>query len=274
MRYAHSKGHLITWQVFESAIKSGHLPLLDWIHKNRTWDRETINDHTITESLTEDVIDWLYANGYQCTPYIIGSLITADKSSTKLISLLAKFHQYIPDRSIVCCYYAIDVDNWQLLFWLKSQGYPWDQTLYDHAVTENNLPMLMKLREHGCPLSPNLCERASDVSLEILEWVHNQGIALMGPEYDHAIISSNINMIQYLHQNGCPWSPEYFCTALHTNIDILNYLYDHEFVWNKELLCISVNTTVMFDRYITDEIKIWLVQHGYLETSDITSFQN
>lgn len=268
LQYAHGQGHRIDFNILEAAIFQGALPICDWVDQNKTPDNNVMV-RISNETSTPELIDWIYAHGYRLSSDTIRCVVH-HVYEEKVISLIQKLQQYIPERQVEVCRAAISVNDWNLLLWLKEQGYPWNKELCRAAVEGDNLEILIKLREHGCPWNEDVAVYAvMNENLRVLRWIHQQGVPFRAKEYEQAILAEDLDALRYLHENGCPWKLKYFCDALHTNTSILDFLDQEGFAWDKESLRQEVKRKNEEGMGITDEVKSWLVTHGYLESSEI-----
>lgn len=55
----------------------------------------------------------------------------------------------------------------------------------------------------GCPWDASCA--ASACNLEVLKYLHENGCPWNWEAYEYAAAYGNVDMIEYLHDNGCPW---------------------------------------------------------------------
>ena len=83
--------------------------------------------------------------------------------------------------------------------------------------------------------------------LEIMEWAHRQGYALVWSDIDIAVVIcgraakyGHLNVLQWLRENGCPWSITYYDAAARGgHLSCLQWLRENGCPWNVDTACFS-----------------------------------
>ena len=125
----------------------------------------------------------------------------------------------------------------------QSDQYDSDRSIID-VMIENDHVNLVAWMEPYCRLFTlnivrKYCKKAAESgSFESLKYIHTYySLNISSCEYimDDAVDGGNLNLIKYLHDNGCDWD-EKTCTyaAFNNNLDILKYLHENECPWNEK----------------------------------------
>lgn len=99
---------------------------------------------------------------------------------------------------------------------LRDQGCPWPRDTMAIAAGHNLPGTMEKLNERGCPWGQDVMKRAIRYGhLECVKYAHRAG----WPMYEDALIlavrdSYGIDIVRYLHANGCPWTSRVCATMV------------------------------------------------------------
>lgn len=159
---------------------------------------------------------------------------------------------------------AAETDNIEGLILLLKSGCPWWELTTTKLAMENNVKMLQFVHENGCPWHPFTAEEAAlSGSLECLQYAHKYGVPIPRntceillsrciktttrgyfecfkyahqhddcalPRYYtyYAARDGQLELLKYLHEQGCEWDPLAEQAAEENNhYDCLEYITTH-----------------------------------------------
>jgi hypothetical protein len=140
--------------------------------------------------------------------------------------------------------------------------------LYDSvemAIKYNNVTVLQYCHlELNYEIRPYNCQQASfDGSLDILRYLIKNGIRLKSSCYSAPCILGNLEMLAFLHENGCKFGKSFKygvqysdeACIIQPKLDVVKFLCENGCPFNREILC-----------YVRDnEIREYLVSKEFLE---------
>jgi hypothetical protein len=188
-------------------------------------------------------------------------------------------------------HYAARSGSVSMLNWLKAQSWcPFDDYTCDGAAIGGHLAILQQLRSDGCEwdVESIACYAACSGSIELVEWLRQQGIAInaevlawaagsghialcehlrsRGCDWDadacnEAASYGDVNMLRWLRERGCPCNAGEVCisAARHNFTDILDYLIEQGEQLSAEVLTNTLNCAGTHNQLRAAQ---WLRQHG------------
>lgn len=144
----------------------------------------------------------LRINGYNWDESTIASAAKAGKFET--VKWLHK--KCCPSDCLVCLYTARNADL-QMLQWLKTNNFGWNQFAAAEAARNGDIGMLTWLKENGCPMEEAVGDAAaSSGHIKILEWLEENNLPWGdGFACEEAAANGQIETLKWLRENGCPW---------------------------------------------------------------------
>ena len=95
----------------------------------------------------------------------------------------------------------------EILKWLKSEGFPWDERACKRAAQHGHFEILKWLRSEGCPWDASACSRAAAGGhLEVLRWLRSEGCPWDRWTWYNAAASTR----EWLEENGFPQNLRHF----------------------------------------------------------------
>jgi hypothetical protein len=209
----------------ESAAAGGHIKILEWLSKKGCiFDDETMESAIGNGNIK--VIHWLREKG--CS-WDIGCFILAAKLGR--IDILNYIHQSGTSLNEIDIIFRASLEGHsKTVFWLRSIGCDWDESVCEAAATGNHLELLKSLRSNGCPWSEETLDMAvSENNFELAKWAFENGCPLSDSIITFAISSNNLELIKWLISIGSQWDEETSEMAASLGyIDILHYLIQNE----------------------------------------------
>jgi len=162
------------------AAYNGHLEVLKYLRTEFNGSICSWNEHTFSSAATTgriDVLEWLYEN--KC-PY----------------------HKW-------SCVNAIRYNRFDSLKWLREHGCKWDGETVKAAAEYGHVEILKYLRtkfnEDGLYFDANRCMRLAIIGnhLNILKYLRAEGYELSTDLLDTVTDYTHVDIIEWLHENGC-----------------------------------------------------------------------
>ena len=145
-----------------------------------------------------------------------------------------------------------------ILQWLKSQGYEWNQWTLSEAAKHGHFEIVIYLYENGCQWNfGTLPYAAAGGHFEIILYLHEKGCPLDSWTFANAVVNGNLEILHWLHDRNCP-TDSTACehAAKNGRLDILKWLrLEVNCPWN-EGACIEAVQNKHF------EILKWLHDNG------------
>lgn len=135
------------------------------------------------------------------------------------------------------CIQAAKVDDVETLTYLREQGYPWDTSITNAAITHGNIKCLKYCYTMGCPLSANSMQLAAATStVLVMELLNTFGLTYPDSVY---LDCSCLAVVQHLRAVGCEWQAkncEVF--AQQGKLDCLAYAHSDGSPWDANV-CVA-----------------------------------
>src|SRR5690606_2355299 len=78
---------------------------------------------------------------------------------------------------------------------------------------------------------------AENGHLEMLQYLHENGCPWDREAFSNAVKNGHLQVVQYLHENGCPWDDKVSDFAVEEgHLQVLQYLHDNGFPWSEDLI--------------------------------------
>lgn len=235
LEYGIEKGFFCNQDSFHLAAFNGHLECLVILHRNgcdlniRTFDRAIEADQleclkfllTIKDfdSLIERSIEY---GSIKCFKYFL--------STRKETVSLLEFEN------------IIEYERINFLSYLLDEGYEINHDGYSvtMAVTHDSYRCMVWLHEHGCTLTlESSSEAAVKEDVKYLKYLHEHGCY-----WDETTLIEDVSLdcLEYAHENGCPINNNVIISAIKDRrIDCLDYLLGSGFPITEELFLEAVH---------------------------------
>jgi hypothetical protein len=155
-----------------SAACGGHINIIKWLMKN--WDciidEETCEDAIMWGQL--DTLKWLIEQ--KCPMNPDGCYLQAGRDNKYDIIEWLKDNGY--KMSSHACAGAANSGHLDMLIWLKQNGFPWDEHVCEMAARNAKLDILKWLRQNGCPWNADTCAwSANNGHFDVFKWAVENG---------------------------------------------------------------------------------------------------
>ena len=155
-----------------------------------------------------------------------------------------------------------------ILKWAHGNGCPWDKNASTEAARHGHLEVLQWLRANGCPWTLSMCMSVAEEGehLETATWV-SENACWNGKRTDESAAEGtnmcawaaqhgNLEMLQSLHANGCPWD-ERTCEAAAAggHLELLQWARANGCPWDE-----STCSSVAYKGHL--EVLQWLRANG------------
>jgi hypothetical protein len=139
----------------------------------------------------------------------------------------------------------------EVLQWLKTEGHPLDKDTFIAAIRGGQLPVLEWSIEQGYRhiFDGSFCKIAAEEgNLEILQWLRSQGCPWWygrfnnATEMGHAAVrGKNINLLRWVIEQGCPWDEQHACERAFGSghFDSVVWMHDNEIAPDENLYMIA-----------------------------------
>ena len=135
-----------------------------------------------------------------------------------------------------CMYAAISLDRIHiLLFFVKTKGYAFNQTMCAVAACDGELEMLKFLRANKCPWDEETCSLAAlEGHLDVLKWAFENGCPWDERVCKNAAKYGHLECLRYAHENGCEWNKNTCAKAAENGqLECLVYAHENGCEWDK-----------------------------------------
>ena len=208
-------------EISESAAAGGHIKVLEWLYEKGCVFDEEIIQAAIENGKLEAII-WLREKG---CPWDVGCFVAAaDLGKIDILNFI--YNSGVSLNNIQIIEGASLMGESDTVFWLRSIGCDWDESITRAAAKENHLELLKSLRTNGCPWDEETLDIAvSENNFELSKWAFENGCPLSDSIIIFAISSNNLELIKWLRSIGGQWDEETTEMAASMGyIDILYYL--------------------------------------------------
>ena len=144
---------------------------------------------------------------------------------------------------------------WGFLTELEGQsgicGAPSGEDICHCAVQGNQIETLIWARQHGCPWEPPsstrkpwdptcCCIAAWKGHLDMLKYLHENGCPWNKWTCRRAAWKGHLDALKYLHENGCPWDKWTSARAAqYGNLGVLKYLHENGCPWGEGICLVA-----------------------------------
>ena len=228
---------------YENAARFGHLPLLQWTHKNDNlvFTLENI-DKTITQSKFPLVCEKASEGGY--------------------VHILEWIHDNITDYKLTveCVYWAAQNGHLNVLQWLRNHNQELSIKACDLAAENGHLEIVIWFVENDChPDSNNFCEIAYNGHLHVLKWLYEKNYDIVEDVGSSAASGGHLHILKWLREINYNFTFE-ICedAAEEGHLHILKWLYEIGCLVDIDnMLCVR---TLKYNHFETLQ---WLMENGY-----------
>ncbi|GFH46249.1 hypothetical protein CTEN210_02723 [Chaetoceros tenuissimus] len=184
----------------ECAIESGNVEVLKWLQKvggyeinsNGIDDDECYVLSYAIESKSTEMIRYCLDLGYNnLNAYDIDYAIKRSKS----VKVFRFMHELGYEFEGMTRYYSSNeiVDYFEIIKFLRSISYPWDDDIINDIVEYGSLEMIQYAHEDGCPWTPHgeeyLCLfRSNSLSVDKLDYLINNGCTFDYEKSSHLVL--------------------------------------------------------------------------------------
>ncbi len=205
IKWADEIGIKCTMNNYYSAAHYGHLHILEWLFQRyeNNIDIYQICRHAGLNGRF-NVIDWIYKQGWICNEIEMIDFVVFG-GNLDIVKLL---HKKNPSIIRHICQYASTYGKLDIYQWAYENGGYIDERLYSTAASNGHLHMIKHFRQldNDHPLwDEQTCMYAViGGRLEVLKYLHENGCPWNKFCCVHATSRNNQEIVQYLHENGCP----------------------------------------------------------------------
>ena len=97
-----------------------------------------------------------------------------------------------------------------------------------------SIKTIKRAREHGSDWCNVMTIIIKNGNLEILKYLHENGCPWDEDSCYNASENGNLEVLKYLHENNCPWNSNSSAAASHNKqLECLKYLHENGCPWNK-----------------------------------------
>jgi hypothetical protein len=138
-------------------------------------------------------------------------------------------------------------------------GGRWDELTVHAAILGDKTEVLTYLLEQGCPAT---AESALTAVLHgryaCLQLLHQHKVPWDGRACDMAIKTNNLDILKYLHENGCPWGARKAnnIALKHWNKELIEYCYSHGCAVNH-------NPSILADMALHGRLALLTLSHTH-----------
>jgi hypothetical protein len=255
------------WQLFEGAVKGGHMSILLWAKDQGLCPFYLFNSNSYSSNDLE-ILKWLKKEGYLklSQDHVSGAIGGGHVDILNwIMSEAPKLRDQISkDIFLLIQYYARAGTNnrAEVLQWLRNnfkipppgtfsqlarQGnfemlkslYPDFEKDWNGLTCEifcrDNFGMLKWARKHGCPWgTETLSKVAKSGNFEIFRWARDQGCPWGPSTCSSAASSGSFEILKWARENRCPWSSNTcYAATCSGNSEILKWVWEHGCPWDQ-----------------------------------------
>lgn len=229
--------HKCPWDLrtYEAALENGHLECFKYAYENGCplyFDNESLIYDNSSDDLNSKIINknysdylkYAHSNGFawdQRCYYLVTHKIYTNclknihenerdyywTPTNKYIELLNYLYMNEFAPCIDLYNKFIEINNFEMIMWLRSKNFPLDNGAFINAAVHNNLKIIKYLYE----------------SQNYREYNWNKIICSI------AVLHNNFEMLKYVHENGCPWDARvYIYASINNSNNILEYADKHK----------------------------------------------
>lgn len=232
MQYLNDNGFLCDRKVCERTARSCSLPTLLSLLQNGCPPSNNI--WTRTGNAFDKVLECFLARGWSwsATPEVT-VYATRSNNLEGLKRLLENGCPWHPD-STIC---AIRTFYIKLLTFVHENGCPWHPGTCLQAAYHGSLECLQYAHTHGAILPTDLCSvfwldlpgPLNRMTLDCFIYAHQHGMCALSSNYTcNAAGNGQLELLKYLHEQGCPWHEDAAELAtFYDHADCLEYVLSH-----------------------------------------------
>ena len=190
------------------------------------------------------------------------------------IDMIKKFHNKNYEMPYACTI-AAESNQFEILKWLRSKNYPWNENVCYAAAKSKNFDILKWLYENGCPWDEEaLYMVAYSGNLEILKWLYDSKYPFDKFIMLWAAESGNLDMVKYLYHNNFLISSDIYCKAVKSgNLKLIEWI--NQYVSINE--CNYANISKMYNmasKYRYYDVLKWLCKYDFRAQCDKNVAEN
>jgi hypothetical protein len=179
-----------------------------------------------------DLLDCAASNSFDCLQWLYNTLV----ANNQQIAWSSYMYTRVITEHDTCL---------QCVQFLHTHGCPWDSKATMAAVKNGNINVLRYLREHGCPWGNHLAVFQAAIESghsPIVRFAHQDGLRLTREVMSAAASYSQLSIMCYLIQQGCPYDIEDVCSLMvveekrwkkHSSYNIDTRGHQYVFDWNN-----------------------------------------
>lgn len=177
--FAERSKHRTYKLVTRRAIEGGHLPIIEWVESKSNQILTPIEYcHMAIEYNQPHVLEW----------------------ALPLPRVMAYDAAYDADL----CRTAAKYNRLEILQWLRSKFYLWNETTCEAAIEHKDLRLLQWARDQGCPWNARTCTRAAESqNFQGLKWARAHGCPWNQNTCFGACENDDYEMFCWARDNGC-----------------------------------------------------------------------
>ena len=246
-----------------AAAGGGHIHVLDWLFNNIK--QTIIHPQMATKAARNGqlgVLNWIFQRSTSKLDYV-NVCSAAARGGHMDVLLWARKHNF-PWSSDTCAK-AASGGHLDIIKWLREQGCPMDNTVLINAGKKGHLNILQLALSIGIAFPREVCgEAAYGGQLHILKWLKEnelpwvdewlrlfpqnanylealkwaKSIGYNFQEYNYIKAAGNLEALQWLKDNNCPWSEHFLWkVAKKGNAEAIKFGLENNCPWDDRLNC-------------------------------------
>lgn len=223
---------------YEYAAKTGNLDLMKWLYAHGFELPEYISDdgheyivlYIIKSNFPfiqkKMMLEWYNSVSPIHCPWAMNDAAEAGNIDLFQYIFDAFCSSSYTERDFSPCYYAAKGGSLDMLQYLRSKGFPWDEDICNVAAQKGHFSIVKWALQNGCPFSgyvyADVIKSKSSNTLEMMNWLYDRGYPI-DRKLDHDRSPAHL-MVKYAIESSYPQSKQ-----------ILDWLLQRKCSWHFEL---------------------------------------
>jgi len=206
-----------------AAVAHNRLHALDWLHEKGP-ERASHPYQLLTRDAARagsmGALRWLVEHGAEPRADILRAALEASQDTTArwLVDAYAPACWEPAGEALCCCVHAAGSGNLPLLMLLRERGCPWDRRVASRAIVRGHLHILSWAHENGLPATDVTCQLAAESGhVHILQWARSREPPLpwSAVTCTFAAREGQLAALQWLRSQDspCPWTSDVIAVA-------------------------------------------------------------
>lgn len=238
-----------------AAAEGGCVEILEWLYvtKGHPIKLSVLNEAALHGHM--NVLSWATIR-CQCVRNSYTCMRAAQGGHLEILKWL-QTHKFPWDEST--CTMAARGGHLNILQWARANGCPWDTKTCAQAAGKGRFELLQWASAHGCPWDEETCASAAEGGhLKLLRWVRAHGCPWDSRTCTYAAIQGHFKIFHWARTNGCPWKNERILlyAIRHNNMDMFEWARSNGCPWHVEV----IEEAIKHDRW--DVLKMGWLKYG------------